>query len=52
MDVLVAVAADDQGLAVVCEHARGPFRLLLPPFGVEVFECPDVVHLDLIPRVA
>ena len=52
MDALVAGAADDEGLAAACGHPRGPFRLLLPPFGVEVFECPDVVHLDLIPRVA
>jgi hypothetical protein len=52
VNVLVADAADDEGLAAARGHPRGPFRLVLPPFWVEVFECPDVMHLDLFPRAA
>src|ERR1700760_2941096 len=48
----IAYAADDQGFAVACGHPCSPFGLLLPPFGIEVFECPDMVHLDLNPRTA
>jgi hypothetical protein len=50
MDVLVAGAADDKGLAVAGCHPRGPFGLVFLPLGVEVFEGPDVVHLGLVPR--
>lgn len=52
VDALVACAADDEGLAVACRHQPGPFRRVVPSLAVEVFECPDVVHLDLFPRSA
>ena len=48
----MAGAADDEGFAAARGHPHGPFGLLFPPFGVEVFECPDVVHLDLDPGAA
>ena len=49
VDALVACAADDEGLAAAGSHPRDPFRLLFSPLGAEVFECPNVVHLDLRP---
>ncbi len=52
MDVLVAGAADDKGLAVAGGHPRDPFGLVFPSPGVEVFEGTDMVHLDLVPRSA
>ena len=52
MDVFVADAADDKGLAAACSHPRGPFGLVFPPLGVEAFEGTNVVHLDLVPRSA
>jgi len=52
MDVLVADAADDKGLAAACGHPRGPFGLVCPPPGVEVLEATDMVHLDLVPGSA
>ena len=48
----MAGAADDEGLAVACGHPYGPFGLLLSPLGIEVFEGPDMVHLDLVSRAA
>src|SRR5215207_557808 len=48
----MAGATDDKGLTAACGHPYGPFRVLLPPFGVEVFERPDVVHLDLVAGAA
>jgi hypothetical protein len=47
VDVLVAGAADDQGLAAAGSHPRGPFRWVLAPFGIEVLEGAYVVHLNL-----
>ncbi len=52
MDAVVADAADDKGLAAARSHPRSPFRLVLPPLGVEVFEGPNMVHLNLFPRTA
>ena len=43
MDVLVAGAADDEGLAVACCHPCDPFGLVRPSPGVEVFEGTDMV---------
>jgi hypothetical protein len=48
VDAFVAGAAHDEGLAAARGHSQGPFRELRPPFGVEVFERPDVVHLNLM----
>jgi len=48
VDTLVTGAADDEGFAVTRGHPHDPFRWFLPPFGVEVFERPDVVHLNLM----
>ena len=48
----MADAADDKGLAAARGHPRGPFWLVFPPLGVEVFEGTNVVHLDLVPRSA
>jgi hypothetical protein len=52
VDVLVAGAADDEGLAAACSHPRDPFGLVFLPLGVEVFEGTDMVHLDLVLRSA
>ena len=52
MDVLMADAADDKGLAAAGGHPRDPFGLVFPPPGVEVFEGTDMVHLGLVPRSA
>ncbi len=43
----MAVAADDQGLAVVCEHVRDPFRLwgLIP--CLDIFQASDVMDFDV-----
>ena len=45
----MANAAEDQGLAAAGGHPRDPFGWVFPPFGVEVFEGPNVMHLDLFP---
>src|SRR5262249_52236151 len=52
MDVLVADAADDKGLAAASGHSRDPFGLVFFPLGVEVFEGTYVMHLDLVPGFA
>lgn len=52
MDVLVADAADDEGLAAAGGHPPDPFGLVFPPLGVEVFEGTNMMHLDLVPRSA
>ena len=52
MDVLVADAADDKGLAAASGHPRDPFGLVFLPLGVEVFAGTYVVHLDLVPGFA
>ena len=48
MDVLVTCAADDQGLAAAGCHPRDPVRWVFVPFGIEVLEGVNVMHLDLI----
>ncbi len=50
MDVLMAGAADDQGLAAACCHLLDPCGLLGPPLASEILEMPDVMHFDLLPR--
>src|SRR5207244_2095129 len=52
VDVLVAAAADDEGLAVAGSHPYDPFQWVLAAPGVEVFEGAHVVHLDLLGRPA
>jgi hypothetical protein len=52
VDALVACAADDEGLAAACCHSHGPFGRVALSRAVEVFECPGMVHLDLLPRSA
>ncbi|MDQ7909787.1 hypothetical protein RB614_35345 [Phytohabitans sp. ZYX-F-186] len=45
MDVLVAGAADDDGLAAPLDQEADPGR---PVMAVEVSELADVVHFDLV----
>jgi hypothetical protein len=43
----MAGAADDEGLAAARGHPHDPLRWFFPPFQVQVFECANVMHLDL-----
>jgi hypothetical protein len=52
VDVLVAGAADNEGLAAAGGHPLDPLGLLFPPFRVEVFQRLNVMHFDLFPRAA
>ena len=52
VDVLVAGPADDDGLAAPFCHEVDPGRPVGPVVAVEVGEFADVVHFNLVPRVA
>ena len=52
VDVLVAVAAEDQGLAAAGGHPHDPFRWVLAALGIEVLQSAHVVHLHLFSRPA
>src|SRR5438552_12839541 len=47
-DVLVTRSTEDQSLTMACRHAFDPFRFFPPCVPVQVFQCPDVMHLDLV----
>jgi hypothetical protein len=47
MDILVACAADDQGLAAARCHPRDPFGWVFASFGIEVLQGANVVHFHL-----
>jgi hypothetical protein len=49
MDVLMASATDDEGLAAARGHPCGPFRSPFASFRIEVLEGANVVHFDLVP---
>jgi hypothetical protein len=48
LDIHVALAADDQGLALASRHEADPPRLGTLPFALEVLQGSNVVHLDLL----
>ena len=52
LDVHMAHAADDQGLALAGNHHSDPCGLFGPPSALQVFQGPDVVDLDVFVRAA
>jgi hypothetical protein len=52
VNVVVTCAAGDQGLAMACCRDCDPLGLWYSSPRLEVFQCSDMVHLDLFVRTA
>jgi hypothetical protein len=47
MNILVAGTTDHQGFAMACGHRFDPSWFFWSPISLEVFECSDVVNLNV-----
>jgi len=51
MNLLVALLADDQGLATACGHSLNPEWFLFLSWPIQIYELPDVVDFAVFLRL-